>query len=248
MNRAQRSPGHQKDSDCQNSHAMQGTKVQNQSTSFSSNLSSSKDVGKYSTVFASKKNHEPSQKTPCPVICTQGTLQQVLKGLSENKQRDEPAITPPTLFNKTENGNCHDSGVGNHSSLNASGLNDEEARFPVLLCNEDLSEGENGKGTQFKSIHVPEQCYPGNFPEFVEEFKDVGESKTTFRCKVCKKTKPDRSGLIQHIESAHFPGTFVHTCKFCDKAVKTKSALNSHLHSCKNRFFQVNNNNNKHAS
>ena len=226
VDRPLRSPGHQKDPDCQEMHAMQ---MRNRSISSSSTLSSSQDAGANSSVAASKKNQEPSEENSCPVICTQGTLLQVLKGLSESKQRVEPAS----------------SGVGcGGSSLNASSLRDKEVGFPELSCSEDKSEGEHGSG-----IDTPqEQCYPGNFPDFVEESKDVNESKTTFRCKLCKKTKLHRTGLIEHIESAHFPGTFVHTCKFCDKTLKTKSTLNSHLHSCKNRFFQVSNNNSKHKS
>ena len=237
VRRPLRSPDHRKGSVCQEMFAMQGPKMQmgHQSTS-------STHAGSNSSMVTSK-NLDPSEGNPCPTIRTQGTLQQVLKDLSESKHRAEPAITAPT---KTENGNCClDSDVGHTSSLNASSLSDEEeVRFPELSCSKDFFKGDNGTvKSKSKTILVPKQCYPGNFPDFVEQSKDADKSKTTFRCKLCKKIKLHRSGLVQHIESAHFPGTFVHTCKFCDKTVQTKSALNSHLHSCKNRFFQINNNN-----
>jgi len=243
VNEPLRSPGNQKNPDLQEMHTKQDPKMQmrNQSISSSSTLSSSESAGTNSPVAASKKNHELSEENNCPVICTQGTLQQVLKGLSESKQRVESARAHPTLMTKP------DSDVGCVSGLNASSPCDKEVRLPES-CSEELSEGENSSGRQFKGIDTQEQCYPGNFPEFVEEFKDVNKSKITFRCKICMKMKLHRTGLIEHIESAHFPGTFIHTCKFCDKTVQTKSSLNSHLHSCKNRFFQVNNNNNKHKS
>jgi len=237
LHRPSGSPGHQTGSSCQELVVVQGPKMPMglQSTSSTSSLSSFHDSGTYSMMVTSKKTSEPPI---FPNICTQGTLQQVLKGLSKSKQRPVPTIAPPT---KTENG-VLDPDVSNLQPMNVQSLNEEEVQLPELSCSEDFSEGENSI-MQFKSIHATEQCYPGIFPDFVEESKDVDENKTTFRCKLCKKMKPHRSGLIQHIESAHFPGTFIHTCKFCDKMLKTKSALNSHLHSCKNRFFQVNNNN-----
>ena len=83
VKRSPRLPEQQKDSDCQGMFAMQGPKMQmgHQSTSFTPALSSSKDAGSNSTMVTSKNNLEPSEENPCPSICTQGTLQQVLKGL-----------------------------------------------------------------------------------------------------------------------------------------------------------------------
>jgi len=247
VNRMPRLPEYRKGSDCQEMFVMQGSKTQmgHQSTSSSSTLSSCNDSGTYSSMVTSKKTPEPEGES-CPNICTQGTLQQVLKGLSKSKQRLVPADTPSNSSSEAEHGNWGLDCVSSDGSLqprNVQSLNDEKVRFPEFYCSENLSDGENSN-MQIKSIHAPEQCYPGNFPDYVEESKDVDKNKSTFRCKLCKKTKFHRSGLVEHIESVHFPGTFIHSCKFCDKTVKTKSALNSHLHSCKNRFFQVNNNNN----
>jgi len=244
VNRSPRLPEHEIGSDCQEMFVMQGSKMQmgRQSTSSTSTLSSCEDSGTYSSMVTSEKTLEP-EENPCPNICTHGTLQQVLKGLSKSKQRPIQAGIPPRSLAKIENGNFGLDSVSSDGSLqpgNDQSLNDTKVKF---YCSENLSEGENSN-MQLKSIHAPEQCYPGNFPDFVEESKDVDKNKSTFRCKLCKEKKLHRSGLLQHIESVHFPGTFVHSCKFCDKTVKTKSALNSHLHSCKNRFFQVNNNNN----
>jgi len=240
VNRSPRLPEHEIGSDCQEMFVMQGSKMQmgRQSTSSTSTLSSCEDSGTYSSMVTSKETLELEGKS-CPNICTQGTLQQVLEGLSKSKQRLVPDDTPSSSSSKAD---CASSD-GSLQPQNVQSLNDEKVSFPEFYCSENLSEGENSN-MQFKSTPAPEQCYPGNFPDFVEESKDVDKNKSTFRCKLCKEKKLHRSGLLQHIESVHFPGTFVHSCKFCDKTVKTKSALNSHLHSCKNRFFQVNNNNN----
>ena len=198
----------------------------------SSTFASCNNKGTDLTMVTLKKDQDSSQEIQCPTICTQGTLQQVLKTLSLRRQ---------TLTSSTETGKCgldiEASSVGCPRTMDASSLHDNEVEFSESSYNEDFSEVENGN-MQLETSH----SYPGNFPDFLEESKKF-DNRTTFCCKLCKKTKVHRSALLQHIESAHFPGTFVHTCKFCAKVVTTKSALNNHLNSCKNRFFQVDNKN-----
>jgi len=166
-------------------------------------------------------------------ICPQGTLQEVLKSLSRGEKRFHSAVTPSTESSVVESLCLIDAEVlGDHFSV----VEFPEDSFRESRCDDKET---------LKLNTGSEQSYPGNLPDFVEELKEGDGKKVTYVCKLCRKSKAQKGVLLKHIESAHFPGTFTHTCKFCAKMVKTKSALDSHLHSCNNRFFQVNNNNNK---
>ena len=166
-------------------------------------------------------------------ICPQGTLQEVLRSLSTGEKRFHSAATPSTESSVVESLCIIDAEVpDDHFSV---------VEFPEDSCRESMSDDKEN----LKLNTGSDQSYPGNFPDFVEELKEGDGKKVTYVCKLCRKSKAQKGVLLKHIESAHFPGTFTHTCKFCAKMVKTKSALDSHLHSCNNRFFQVNNNNNK---
>jgi len=50
-----------------------------------------------------------------------------------------------------------------------------------------------------------------------------------FVCTICGKFGNHKNNLLKHIESKHFPGTFLYKCPHCDKEVKTKNALNTHM-------------------
>jgi len=177
------------------------------------------------TEDATREKLQMSGKDNVANICPQGTLQEVLKSLSTGEKRFHSAATPST----------ESSVVESHCIIDAEVLDE----FPEDSCRENRCNDKENLNTG------SDQSYPGNFPDFVEELKEGDGKKVTYVCKLCRKSKAQKGVLLKHIESAHFPGTFTHTCKFCAKMVKTKSALDSHLHSCNNRFFQVNNNNNK---
>ena len=48
-------------------------------------------------------------------------------------------------------------------------------------------------------------------------------------CTICGKSNSQKSNVLSHVESAHFPGTFRYTCGYCQKEMKTKNALNIHI-------------------
>ena len=49
------------------------------------------------------------------------------------------------------------------------------------------------------------------------------------RCTMCGKVGNDRGNLRKHVESLHFPGSFVYTCKHCSEDFDTKTKLNNHV-------------------
>jgi len=48
-------------------------------------------------------------------------------------------------------------------------------------------------------------------------------------CTICGKNNTQKCNVLSHVESAHFPGTFLYTCSYCAKELKTKNALNIHI-------------------
>jgi hypothetical protein len=52
---------------------------------------------------------------------------------------------------------------------------------------------------------------------------------TGWMCTVCGKSNTQKSNVLSHVESAHFPGTFIYTCVHCAKKMNTKNALNIHI-------------------
>jgi len=105
---------------------------------------------------------------------------------------------------------------------------------------------ENNNSSQAQDcdkITVCGDSFPGNLADFlaVEDDSKTSSSKTSMlKCTLCGKTGDTRNKqrLLLHVESAHFPGTFIHTCKFCDKTTKTMAALKYHMSNCNNRFFK----------
>ena len=48
-------------------------------------------------------------------------------------------------------------------------------------------------------------------------------------CTMCGKSNAQKNNMMIHVESVHFPGMFVYTCKFCHKTLNTKKALYGHV-------------------
>ena len=58
--------------------------------------------------------------------------------------------------------------------------------------------------------------------------KYILQDSVGFQCSLCGKTNNQKNNIMNHVESIHFPDTFIYQCHLCDKVVKTKSALNLH--------------------
>jgi len=105
---------------------------------------------------------------------------------------------------------------------------------------------ENNNSSQAQDcdkITVCGDSFPGNLADFLvvdDDSKTSSSNTSMLKCTLCGKTgnTKNKQRLLVHVESAHFPGTFVHTCKFCDKTTKTMAALKYHMSNCNNRFFK----------
>eukprot|EP00088_Acartia_fossae_P013059 TRINITY_DN16761_c0_g1_i1.p1 TRINITY_DN16761_c0_g1~~TRINITY_DN16761_c0_g1_i1.p1 ORF type:complete len:121 (+),score=38.66 TRINITY_DN16761_c0_g1_i1:3-365(+) len=48
-------------------------------------------------------------------------------------------------------------------------------------------------------------------------------------CTLCMKAFSQQHSAVDHIESVHFPGSFVYTCEFCDQQFDNKMGYKNHL-------------------
>ena len=47
-------------------------------------------------------------------------------------------------------------------------------------------------------------------------------------CSICNQTRPDKTDLLIHVESKHFPHTFTYSCPFCEKTFGTYGTFKTH--------------------
>ena len=53
--------------------------------------------------------------------------------------------------------------------------------------------------------------------------------KQSFVCTLCGKTNSQKSNLLKHVESVHYPTLFVYNCKYCGKTFGAKNNLYVHI-------------------
>jgi len=53
--------------------------------------------------------------------------------------------------------------------------------------------------------------------------------ESLYTCSMCGKSNAQKNNMMIHVESVHFPGMFVYSCKFCPKTLNTKKALYGHV-------------------
>ena len=64
---------------------------------------------------------------------------------------------------------------------------------------------------------------PAELDQFVER------SELGYSCNICASfSHASRSNVRNHVESQHFPNTFVYTCDLCQKQCKSRQALQQH--------------------
>jgi len=68
---------------------------------------------------------------------------------------------------------------------------------------------------------------------------DLGQS--VYECSMCGQKNSQRVNVLNHVESVHFPNSFVYTCKHCQAEFYSKNARNVHVsrnHKNVNKLFQ----------
>ena len=99
-------------------------------------------------------------------------------------------------------------------------------------------------GTSFMSITINSirNKYLVSFvgfpqPKSHDDFKNFvsKDDSGNHYCIICNAFKHKScSNVVNHIESKHFPNSFVYTCKYCVKQFNARNSLNVHVSKCKN--------------
>jgi len=59
--------------------------------------------------------------------------------------------------------------------------------------------------------------------------KEFVNGKQCFVCTLCGKTNSQKSNLVKHVESIHYPTLFEYNCKYCGKTFGAKNSLYVHI-------------------
>jgi len=66
-------------------------------------------------------------------------------------------------------------------------------------------------------------------PEELLQFLTKDDQLNHYTCTLCLKTIKQRKDARNHVESIHFPNTFVYSCTVCDKTFNSKNTRNVHI-------------------
>jgi len=76
-----------------------------------------------------------------------------------------------------------------------------------------------------------------------DEFKNfvAKDGNGSHFCVICNAFKHKScSNVVNHIESRHFPNSFVYSCKYCEKQFNARNSLNVHSSKCRNELNNLN--------
>ena len=65
-------------------------------------------------------------------------------------------------------------------------------------------------------------------PKDLNAFIIWEESRGKFKCAICGKLFSRKEHLWCHLESIHFPNSFLYSCDMCHKSFNTKNKLYKH--------------------
>ena len=61
--------------------------------------------------------------------------------------------------------------------------------------------------------------------QYIKKTEDGHQSE----CTMCGQQNALRSNILNHVESVHFPGTFLYDCTVCGQQFSSKNSLNVHV-------------------
>jgi len=81
-----------------------------------------------------------------------------------------------------------------------------------------------------------------NDPEELLQFLTKDEELNHYTCNLCLKVIKQKKDARNHVESIHFPNTFVYSCTLCEKTFNSKNSRNVHItrnHNKKNNYQKL---------
>ncbi len=65
--------------------------------------------------------------------------------------------------------------------------------------------------------------------EILKQYVHYNTSEGCYLCTICQKSNSQKPNIMRHIESIHFPNSFVYTCKYCLKQFSNKNNMYKHV-------------------
>ena len=91
----------------------------------------------------------------------------------------------------------------------------------------------------YRNVKLLSAILPGlSDPSELEQF--VVKEQSGYLCSICSVFRHNTKHHVRnHVESKHFPNSFVYSCPTCGKEVSTRKALERHKTSCKKQSANV---------
>jgi len=166
-----------------------------------------------------RTKHRPPEREP-----TQLQLPKRTPHLSEDIQeivpiKSEPLAEPPhqvysTAADHTVSTYQEDAGYEDYSDYQDQGYSEIDN---TMDHNISMQEGLHGKGENRNTLN-----------QYIK--RDVSESgQTVYVCSMCGQKNSQKVNVLNHVESVHFPNSFVYTCQYCETQFYSKNARNVHV-------------------
>jgi len=92
---------------------------------------------------------------------------------------------------------------------------------------QDYADNVNSSMVQDSSFNKGKESDRSILHQYIK--KENGSGRTLFVCSLCGKSNAQKSNLMNHVESVHFPNLFTYSCKYCGKVYNAKNSLNVHM-------------------
>jgi len=166
-----------------------------------------------------RTKHRPPDREP-----TQLQLPKRTPHLSEDIQeivpiKSEPLAEPPhqvysTAADHTVSTYQEDAGYEDYGDYQDQGYSEIDN---TMDHNISIQGGLHGKGENRNTLN-----------QYIN--RDVSESgQTVYVCSMCGQKNSQKVNVLNHVESVHFPNSFVYTCQYCDTQFYSKNARNVHV-------------------
>jgi len=166
-----------------------------------------------------RTKHRPPEREP-----TQLQLPKRTPHLSEDIQeivpiKSEPLTEPPhqvysTAADHTVSTYQEDAGYEDYGDYQDQGYSEIDN---TMDHNISMQGGLHGKGENRNTLN-----------QYIK--RDVSESgQTVYVCSMCGQKNSQRVNVLNHVESVHFPNSFVYTCQYCETQFYSKNARNVHV-------------------
>jgi len=167
---------------------------------------------------APRINHRPPDREPSQISKRPRHISEEIQEVVPIKS--EPLAEPPQqVYNEHAVSTYQeDTGYEDYGDYQDQGYSEmDTAMDHTLTVQGAQGQGQHGKGEKRNILN-----------QYIT--KDVGDSgQTVYVCSMCGQKNSQRVNVLNHVESVHFPNSFVYTCNHCQAEFYSKNARNVHV-------------------